>query len=126
MDSYFSLQYPSIDHIVEKIKQIGIGALFYKVDISRAFRHIHIDLGEIDLLGLHHKQTYLDRSMLFRCCLGSGIFERCSDAIRYIMKLHGHSTFMNYIDDLIYIVPVISPARSRLVGKSKQTRLTTY
>ena len=41
--------------------------------------------------------------MPFRYRLGSGIFERCSDAIRYIMKQHGHNTPMNYIDDLIYI-----------------------
>ena len=52
LDSYFSLQYPSVDHIIKKIKQIGPGALLYKVDISRAFRHIHIDPGDIDLLGL--------------------------------------------------------------------------
>ena len=51
LDSYFTLQYPSIDHIVEQVKQIGPGALLYKVDISRAFRHIRIDPADIDLLG---------------------------------------------------------------------------
>ena len=60
LDSYFCLQYPSVDHIIEKVKNIGPGALLYKVDISRAFRHIRIDPGDIDLLGLHHKYTYLD------------------------------------------------------------------
>ena len=73
------------------------------MDISRAFRHIHIDLGDIDLLGLHYKDTYLDGSMPFGYRLGSGIFETCSDAIRYIMKQHGYPNLMNYIDDLIYI-----------------------
>ena len=84
LDSYFTLQYPSIDHIINKVKAIGPGSLLYKVDISRAFRHIRIDLGDIDLLGLHYKHTYLDGSMLFGYRLGSGIFERCSDAIRYM------------------------------------------
>ena len=37
LDSYFTLQYPSIDHIIEKVKNAGLGALLYKVDISRAF-----------------------------------------------------------------------------------------
>ena len=60
LDSYFTLQYPSIDHIIEKVKNTGPGALLYKVDISRAFRHIRIDPDDIDLLGLHHKYTYLD------------------------------------------------------------------
>ena len=81
LDSYFTLQYPSIDHIIEKIIIIGPWALLYKVDISRAFRHIHIDPGDIDLLGLHHKHTYLDGPMPFRYCLRFGIFERCSNAI---------------------------------------------
>ena len=43
LNYYFTLQYPSTDHIVEQVKQIGPEALLYKVDISRAFRHIHIN-----------------------------------------------------------------------------------
>ena len=77
VDSYFTLPYPSINHILEQVKNIGPGALLYKVDISRAFRHIRIDPGYIDPLGLHYKHTYLDRSMQFRYRLGSGIFEQC-------------------------------------------------
>ena len=39
----FILTLPSIDHITNKIKQLGKGSLLYKVDISRAFRHRKID-----------------------------------------------------------------------------------
>ena len=101
----------------------------YKVNISRAFRHIRIGLGDIDLLGLHYKHTYLDRSMPFGYSLRSGIFERCSDANRYIIKIHGFDNLMNYIDDLMYSrvafkntsflsIFVISLARSGVAGKS--------
>ena len=79
------------------------GALIYKVDISRAFRQLRIDPGDIDLLGIVHNHLYLDGSVPFGFRLGSGFFERCSDAIRYIMKCHGHNALLNYIDDLIYI-----------------------
>ena len=54
LDSYYYLSYPSVDHIVNKLKRLGPGALIYKVDISRAFRHIRIDPGDLDLLGLKH------------------------------------------------------------------------
>ena len=54
LDSYFTLQYPSIDHILEEVKK-NPGALLYKVDISKTFRHTRIDSGDIDLLGFHHK-----------------------------------------------------------------------
>ena len=32
------------------LKSIGCGALLYKVDISRAFKHVKIDPGDYDLL----------------------------------------------------------------------------
>ena len=103
LDTYFTLQYPSVDHIIEKLKLLGPGSLLYKVDISRAFRHLRIDPGDIDLLGIYHKNLFLDGSLPFGFRLGSGFFERCSDAIRYIMKQNGHNALFNYIDDLIYV-----------------------
>ena len=103
LDTYFSLSYPSIDHIVHHVKELGPGSLLYKVDISRAFRHLRIDPGDIDLLGILHQDLFLDGSLPFGYRLGSGFFERCSDAIRFIMKKHNHNALLNYIDDLIYI-----------------------
>ena len=103
LNTYFTLQYPSIDHIVEKVKNLGPGSLLYKVDISRAFRHLRIDPGDIDLLGIYHKNLFLNGSLPFGFRLGSGFFERCSDAIRFIMKQHGHNALFNYIYDLIYV-----------------------
>ena len=68
-DSYlgtdFILTLPSIDHITNKTKQLGKGSLIYKVDISRAFRHIKIDPRDYFLLGLKHKNYYLDTSLPF-------------------------------------------------------------
>ena len=95
LDSYFTLPYPSIDHIIKRIKEFGPGALLYKVDISRAFRHIRIDPGDIDLLGTCHNKPFFDGSLPFVFRHGSGIFKRCSDAIRFIMKQNGHNTLLN-------------------------------
>ena len=36
----FSLVLPTVDHITDKLKTLGRGAHIYKIDISRAFRHI--------------------------------------------------------------------------------------
>ena len=102
MDTYLALLYPSIDHVLEKVKQLGPGSLLYTVDISRAFRHRHIDPGDIDLLGIYHDKLFLDGSLPFRFRLGSGFFERCSDAIRFIMTQADPNALVNYIDDLIY------------------------
>ena len=103
LQAYYHLSYPSVDHIVDYLKRLGPGALIYKVDISRAFRHLRIDPGDLDLLGLHHGSYYLDGSLAFGFRHGSFFFQKCSDAIRYIMKKFGYPNLLNYIDDLIYI-----------------------
>ena len=36
----FQLMYPTIDHVVEKIRQYGSDALLFKVDLQRAFRNL--------------------------------------------------------------------------------------
>ena len=106
-DSYlgtkFEMHYPSVDRIVNKLNEIGPAARIFKVDISRAFRHIRIDPGDIDLLGLHHKgQYYIDLALPFGFRLGSFFFSKLSDRVRYIMKKYGHNALLNYLDDLIY------------------------
>ena len=40
LNTYFTLTYPSIDTIVERIKHLGPAAKICKVDISRAFRQL--------------------------------------------------------------------------------------
>ena len=65
LNTYFDLNYPSVDNIVEKLKQLGDSALLFKIDISRAFRHLRIDPGDLDLLGLKHDSYYIDRTLTF-------------------------------------------------------------
>ena len=70
------------------------------MDISRAFRHVKIDPKDYYLLGLKLDHYYLDTYLPFGFRHGSSIFQRLSDAIRFIMTSKGHS-ITNYIDDLI-------------------------
>ena len=65
LHSHYYLSYPYIDNFVDRLKKLGSGALLYKVDISRAFRHLKIDPGDLDLLGLKHDSYYLDGSLAF-------------------------------------------------------------
>ena len=52
---YFTLHYPSLNHITDALNNLGPQALLYKIDISRAFRRLTSDSGDIDLLGLKHQ-----------------------------------------------------------------------
>ena len=65
LDSKFTLSLPSIDVITNKVKKLGRGCLLYKIDISRAFRHLTIDPRDYDLLGLKTDSYFLDLNLAF-------------------------------------------------------------
>ena len=101
--TYYDLKFPSVDLIMNSLQNLGPSAQMFKIDISRDFRHIKVDPGDIDLLGTKFQNKYfLDRSLAFEFHHGSLIFQRCTDAIRYIMAEHGYPLLFNYIDNLIY------------------------
>ena len=50
LNTYFKLNYPSVDTVVNSLKALGTEALLYKIDIRGAFRHIRIDPRDLDLL----------------------------------------------------------------------------
>ena len=79
LGSNFALNYPSGDDIVTKLIKLGPGSLPYKVDISRTFRQLEVDPGELNLLGLKHHSYFIGQPVhsgtdmvqfsLKKCCL---------------------------------------------------------
>ena len=98
----FVLTYPSIDNITNEVLKLGKGCQIFKIDISRAFCHVPIDPGDLDLLGLYWEGYLIDRSLPFGFKHGSSIFQRLSDAVHFIMSQEGHSIW-NYIDDFFCV-----------------------
>ena len=96
----FLLTLPSIDNITNKVRQLGKGSHLYKVDITRAFRHIKIDPRDYHLLGLRHENYFIDTCLPFGYRYGSAIFQRISDAVRHIMTSRRYDV-INYVDDVI-------------------------
>ena len=85
----FQLKYPSVDSIIRTLNNWGPACSIFKIDISRAFRHICIEPGDLDLLGLQHLyQYYLNLSMPVWISL-SIFFLKLSDSIRFIMNKNG-------------------------------------
>ena len=110
LDSAFTLTFPTVDHITSELKRLGRGALLYKIDVSRAFRHVRIDPGDYDLLGLHCRDAYVDTCLPFGTRHGSQIFQHLSDAVRHIMRQKGFCV-IDYIDDYVGLgIPDIAHA----------------
>ena len=110
LGSLFALTFPTVDVITSELKRLGRGALLYKIDVSRAFRHVRIDPGDYDLLGLHWCDAYVDTCLPFGTRHGSQIFQRLSDAVHHIMRQKGFCV-IDYIDDYVGVsVPDIAHA----------------
>ena len=100
LGSEFSLTFPTIDDITKELVKIGPGCHIYKIDVSRAFRHLKIDPGDYDLLGVRWDAAFFDTCLPFGSRHGSQNFQRISDAVRYVLRCHGYRV-INYIDDFI-------------------------
>ena len=89
-----------MDHITDRLKILGRGAHIYKIDITRALRHIKVDPLDYNLLGLQWCGIYVDTCVPFGSRHGSQIFQCVSDAVHYMMRHMGHSV-IPYIDDYV-------------------------
>ena len=108
LGSEFCLTFLTIDDITSELVKIGPGCHIYKVDISRAFRHLKIDPLEYDLLGLHWDATFIDTCLPFGSRHGSQNFQHVSDAVHYALHCQGYRV-TNYIDDFVgYGTPDVS------------------
>ena len=88
------------DDITRKIIKLGRGSLLYKIDVSRAFRHVKMDPKDYSLLGLRLQDYFIDTCLSFGFRHGSTMFQHLSDAVCHIMSQKGYQV-TNYIDDII-------------------------
>ena len=110
LDSAFTLTFSTVDHITSELKRLGRGALLYKIDVSRAFRHVRIDPGDYDLSGLQWRDAYIDTCLPFGTRHRSQIFQRHSDAVRYVIRQRGFCV-IDYINDYVGLgVPDVAHA----------------
>ena len=117
LDTLFALTFPTVDDITNELKRLGRGAFLYKIDISRVFRHVKVDPGDYDLLGLEWNGHYVDTCVPFGARHGSQIFQCLSDAIRYVMR-HKGFTIIDYIDDYVGVgVPSVTWASFHTLPK---------
>lgn len=103
----FSLQYVQVDHIVQMVCQLGVGALMAKFDVEAAFRNIPIHLDDRHLLGMKWRNQYfVDLALPFGLRSAPFIFDSVASAVEWIL-LHnyGVTNLVHYLDDFIMAGP---------------------
>ena len=67
--------------MMKEILKLGKGCHIYKIDISRAFRHVKIDPSDYHLLGLRLQNYFIDPCLPMGFRHGSAIFQHLGDAL---------------------------------------------
>ena len=85
-DMYYQLKYPTVDHIVQTIQDIGPSALLMKVDLKRAYRNLRIDPADYPL----HRRDYWNEFKLYLAVC-------CKLGIVQLDSLEAVSVFLEYL-----------------------------
>ena len=112
LDEDVDMHYPTVDTLVSYILELGKGSHLFKSDLSRAYRQISVDPGDIHLLGFYWKDNfYIDSVLPFGLRSAAHICQRVTDAIAHIYRSEcgGRFRICNYLDDF---AGVASPGES--------------
>ena len=100
--SLTSLSYIHIQDVIKHILTLGPGALLAKIDIKSAYRIVPVHPDDRPLLGMSFQgQVYVDATLPFGLRSAPKIFNALADALLLILKQHGVSHLLHYLDDFI-------------------------
>lgn len=110
-DEFATVQYETLDTVVNLVQSFGKGALMGKLDIKEAFRIIPVHPDDRHLLGfMFDGQFYIDNCLPMGCRSSCQIFEAFSSALQSVSCTHSTQTAISHIlDDFIFIGPPNSP-----------------
>ncbi len=96
-----NLSYPSVDKFSEIVRKKGRQALMYKSLLSRAYRQLPLDPGDIHFMGSAWRgRLFIHRVAMMGMWPGAMMYQRTTAAVVFAMEEEDFDV-MNYIDDLI-------------------------
>ena len=105
-----SLEYIHIQDVIKKIISLGPNANLAKIDIKSAYRICPVHIDDRLLLGMSFQgKVYIDTALPFGMRSAPKIFNALADALLWILKQHGVSALLHYLDDFITFGPPNSP-----------------
>ena len=97
----YSLVYPTIDTIADRVASLGSGCLLFKRDLKRAYRQFPIDPFDYPLLGYQwNNELYFDVVLPMGLKTAAMACQRSTSAVRYMLSQAG-CYVVNYLDDFI-------------------------
>ena len=86
-NSHFTLRFPTVDDIVQEVKNCTEDPYLIKIDVSRAFRNLRVDPKDGLKFGIKWGDNYyIDGALVFGWVHGSASFQLAADTIGFILK----------------------------------------
>lgn len=100
LDKEQELHFPTIDSLVEIIRNKGAGCLLYKVDRKSAYKFECLDPGDVHLMGMKFEDKfYFDATLVMGARHAAGCCHRTTSALMFIHQQNGYSGTC-FIDDM--------------------------
>ena len=95
-----TLSYIGIQDVARVILGLGKGSLLSKIDVKSAYRIVPVHPADRPLLGMMFDgMEYADATLPFGLRSAPKIFNALADALLWILRAHGVSHLMHYLDD---------------------------
>lgn len=99
IDGSMNIHLPTVDMMVNRIKELGPGCYMYKTDLARAYRQLRTDPLDWPYLGFANRNTlFFDICPPFGLRSSAMMMQRTSNAVVFIHGKHGYLSDA-YIDD---------------------------
>lgn len=100
LDQEQDLHFPTVDSLVQIIREMGAGCLLYKVDRKSAYKFENIDPGDVHLMGMIFDQEYyFDTTLSMGARHAAGCCHRSTAALIHIHESQGYRATC-FIDDM--------------------------
>ena len=97
-----SFTYAKVDDVVQKLAELGPGAMMAKIDVKSAYRIVPVHPDDRHLLGMSWDgSVYIDTALPFGLRSAPKIFTALADALQWIAENCGVSNLWYYLDDYI-------------------------
>ena len=106
-EDVFSVQYMSVDDIIDGIITYGRGTLMAKFHIESAYRIVPVHVGDRFLLGMQWRGNFfIDLALPFGLRSAPYIFSAVADLLEWIVRRNYHVAFLkHYLDDFHTLGP---------------------
>jgi len=100
-----TVNYSSLDNILDKVYDLGKGSLLAKMDIKSAFRLLIINPADFDLMRIKfYGHYFIDKCLPMGCCISPKLFETFSTFLQWVVEIKsGKKSIDHYLDDFFFM-----------------------